>query len=105
MSMFPPELESTKYSGPPAPPPKPHWWEGPKVHPKAFWHGLLAFTAANLPWAIVGGGKPLYYAMALLVGFAFAFRWSRRLGTLKWIYGFGAGWCVISALLAAVYAG
>jgi hypothetical protein len=105
MPMFPPELESTKYTGPPAPPPKLHWWEGPKAHPRAFWHGFLAFTLANLPWALIGGGKPLYFAMATLVGFAFAVRHARRLATLKWIYGFAGVWCVVSALLAWVYAG
>jgi hypothetical protein len=100
-----PELESTKYSGPPAPAAEPRWSIYPKAHPRAFWHGFAGFTAANLPWAIIGGAKPLYFAMALLVGLAFAFRHAQRLATLRAIYGFAGGWCVVSALLAWWYAG
>jgi hypothetical protein len=105
MPFHPPELESTQYSGTLTPPSKPSWWRGPQVHPRAFWHSFVVFTVANLPWAVIGGGKPLYYFMAALVGFAFAFRHAKRLATLKWIYGFGAAWCVISAVLAWLHAG
>jgi hypothetical protein len=102
--MPPPELESTKYSGPPAPLPKPPWWEV-RPHPKAFWHGFVAFTTANLPFAFFAGGKPLHYAMAVLVGFAFAFRWSRKLATLTSIYGFATAWIVVATALGWLYAG
>jgi hypothetical protein len=105
MSMFPPELESTKYSGPPAPAPEPRFWFEVKAHPNAFWHSFLAFTAANLPYPIMLGWKPLHLFMALLVGFAFAVRHGRRQTSLRWIYGIAAVWCVVSAFLAASYAG
>ena len=105
MPMFPPELESTKYSGTPAPPPKPYWWEGPKRHPKSFWHASLAFALANSVYAYFVGGLAWHYVMAVFVGFAFAFRWHRNLATLRWIYGFAAGYGAFAFVLAWLHAG
>jgi hypothetical protein len=96
MPMFPPELESTRHDGPLTPPTDPVWRIYPKVHPHAFWHGLVGFTLANAVFAWFAGGQLWHYAMALLVGSAFAFRHARKLATLKWIYGFAAGWAVVA---------
>jgi hypothetical protein len=96
------ELESTKHTGPPAPLPKPRWYEI-KAHPRAFRHAFVAFSLANVPWPLIAGGKTLHYVMVLVVGFVFAVRYGRRMATLKSIYGFGAAWCAASALLAWLY--
>jgi hypothetical protein len=101
--MFPPELESTKHDGPLAPLPGTDLGGYPRVHPHAFRHGLLAFTLANCVFAWFAGGQLWHYGMALLVGFAFAFRHAKRLATLRWIYGFAAGWAVVAFAVGWLY--
>jgi hypothetical protein len=108
MAMFPPELESTKYDGPPAP--RPDIYDmyprlGPRPHPKAFWHAFLAFSLAFSVCVYVGGGTSQGYAMAGLGGFAFALRWGRTLGTLRVIYGFAGVLGAIGLIIGWIHAG
>ena len=109
MAMFPPELESTKYDGPPTP--RPDIYDmyprlfGPRPHRRAFWHTFLAFSVAFSIYVYVGAGTTQAYAIAGLCGFAFALRWGTILGSLRVIYSFAGVLGAIGLIVGWINAG
>lgn len=108
MAMFPPELESTKYDGPPAP--RPDMYDmyprlGPRPDPKAFWHAFLAFSLAFSVCVYVSAATPQRYALAVIAGFAFALRWGRKFPTPRVIYGSAGLLGLVALFIGWIHAG
>jgi hypothetical protein len=68
-------------------------------------HAVIAFGLANCVYAYLSGGLLWHYALAVFVGFAFAFRWWKSLATLPWIYGLAAVYACLAFVLRLKYAG
>jgi hypothetical protein len=103
MAMFPPELESTKHEGPPAP--RPDIYDMfPKLGPRPrygriFGHAFLAFSVAFSVCVYATGGTPQSYVMAVLCALFLALTWARVAATLRVIYVSAAVFGAIALLI------